>query len=73
MDSFQEEYSNKIRQTGKIRFAEMDGTTEGIEESMLPLPIASIDSFAYVMAMDKLSVTMYYCQQMGEIMHEEDT
>ena len=25
------------------------------------------------MAMDKLSVTMYYCQQMGEIMHEKDT
>ena len=27
MDSFQEEYSNKIRQTGKKRFAEMNGTT----------------------------------------------
>jgi hypothetical protein len=23
--------------------------------------------------MDKFSVTMYYCQQMGEIMHEKDT
>jgi hypothetical protein len=46
MESFQEEYGSKIRRTGKRRFAEMNGTTEGNEETMPPLPIAAIDSFA---------------------------
>jgi len=44
-EAFAVKYGDKIRRTGKRRFADMNGNEEAMEEEMPALNVAAIDSF----------------------------